>query len=57
MSAEEKKRKIIENELKKLGIQDKEVLEKLIDEIDTFAKLIIQAYKASKLKNERHNLL
>lgn len=52
MSAEEKKRKLIEKELRKLGINDQELLEKLIDQIDSLAKIIIESYK-----NERNNLL
>lgn len=50
MSANDKKRKLIEKELTKLGIKDKEQLEKMIDEIDEFAKLIIDIYKNVKLK-------
>lgn len=50
MGADDKKRKLIEKELVKLGIKDKEQLEKIIDEIDEFAKLIIDIYKDVKLK-------
>jgi len=52
MSAEEKKRKIIERELIKLGVKDQETLDKMFEEIDGFAKIIIEIYKNLKLIKE-----
>jgi hypothetical protein len=52
VSIEDKKRKLIEKELQNLGITDKEQIESLVDSLDTFARLIIDMYKASKLNKQ-----
>lgn len=48
MSADDKKRKLLEKELRKLGVKEQEILDRLIEEIDAIAKFIIETYKAVK---------
>jgi hypothetical protein len=44
MSQEDKKRKLLEKEIRALGIEDKFLIEKLVDEIDMFARIVMEAY-------------
>lgn len=57
MNAEEKKQKIILDELIKQGFKDKLQSQKLSIEIDTISKLILEAYlfKNSHNDNKRNN--
>jgi hypothetical protein len=52
MSTEQKKREQIERELIKLGIENKEELEILVDEIDSLAKVIIIFYQQTNENNQ-----
>lgn len=57
MRAKDKKYRILEKELRRIGYTDPEVIDKAIEELNTIAMICIDAYRSLKKKNESNNIL